>query len=103
MFEILFAGWVQVAALVLFISAALISIVYMIARALNNDDYKKWAQNEIYQVIASALILGSLLIFLAIINNILIEIIPLINSSIDFQCTSSSCTYKEITFPVQLI
>jgi len=103
MFEILFASWLPIAALILFISLIFIVIVYMIARALDNSNYANWAQNEIYQVLASALILGSLFIFLAIINNILLTLIQLINPGIDFQCSGSSCTFLELTFPVQLI
>ncbi|MEM4133631.1 MAG: hypothetical protein QXO35_00190 [Candidatus Micrarchaeia archaeon] len=102
-FEILFEWWVPVAVLILFITLTFISLIYMVARALENDNFKKWAQNEIYQVFASALIIGSLFIFLAIINNITLNLIPLIAPNLDFQCSGDSCTFNTLKITAESI
>ncbi len=95
MYEILFAAWFQLAVLVIFISLILVSLVYMLSSMLQNDNFKKWAQNELYQVIASALLLGSVFIFLGIIDNLVINIISIMNPSLSLQCSGSSCTFNK--------
>ncbi|MCX8202316.1 MAG: hypothetical protein N3G74_00705 [Candidatus Micrarchaeota archaeon] len=94
MFELLFAGWFQLAVLVIFISLTLVAIIYMISSMLQNDNFKKWAQNELYQVLASAMLLGSVFLFLGIIDNIVLNLIALINPSLNFQCTGSVCSFS---------
>jgi hypothetical protein len=103
MYELIFQQWIGVSALVLFISLAIITIIWMIARALDNDNAKKWAQNEIYQVIASAFLLGSAILFIAIAHNIMYLLIPLINPGLNFSCSGSSCTYNQINIGITSI
>ncbi|MCS7109826.1 MAG: hypothetical protein NZ903_03450, partial [Candidatus Micrarchaeota archaeon] len=93
MYEILFSGWFALAVLVIFISLSLVALVYMISSALQNETYKKWAQNELYQVIASAFLLGSVFIFLAIINSIVLNIVPIIDPSLNFRCSADRCSF----------
>lgn len=95
MFELLFAGWFQIALIILFITLAFIALIYMLASMLQNDNFKKWAHNEIYQVIASAFLLGSILIFFGIIDNIMINLISLMNPSLNLQCSATGCTFLE--------
>lgn len=94
MYEILFAAWFQLAVLVIFISLILVSLVYMLSSMLQNDSFKKWAQNELYQVIASAVLLGSVFIFLGIIDTLVINIISTIDPSLNLQCSGSVCTFR---------
>jgi|GEM_PF-3633622 len=103
MYELIFQQWLGVSALILFISLAIITIIWMIARALDNDNAKKWAQNEVYQVIASAFLLGSAVLFVAIIHNIMYLLIPLINPGLNFSCSGSTCTYNQINIGITSI
>ena len=97
-YEMIFQAWAPVASLVLAISLAFISLFYMIARALDNDDLKKWAQNEIYQVFASAFLLGSAVLMIAIANNIMYGVISEINPALNLSCGEDFCTFDKIEF-----
>jgi hypothetical protein len=103
MYELIFQQWLGVSTLILFISLAIITIIWMIARALDDDNAKKWAQNEIYQVIASAFLLGSVILFIAIAHNIIYLLIPLINPGLNFSCSDSTCTYNQINIGITSI
>mgnify|MGYP001252692361 CR=1 FL=1 len=97
-YELIFQAWAPVASLVLLISLILISFFYMIGRALDNDGLRKWAQNEIYQVFASAFLLGSAVLMISIVNNMMYGIISVMNPAINLSCGADYCTFNKIEF-----
>lgn len=103
MFEALFQQWLPISGLIIFISLAIITIIYIISRILDNDNAKKWAQNEIYQVIASAFLLGSIVLFINIIDNILINTISLINPAIVLSCNDNGCSFNQLKLDTRSI
>ncbi len=97
-YEMIFQAWAPVTSLILVISLAFISLFYMIARALDNDNLKKWAQNEIYQIFASAFLLSSAVLMVAIANNLMYGVISAINPALSLSCSTDYCTFNKIEF-----
>lgn len=65
----LFADWAPITAIVILISLFVVSLAFMVGRGLGMRDIEMFAKEELYQCIASALILGVFISFAALLEN----------------------------------
>ncbi|VVB73410.1 Uncharacterised protein [uncultured archaeon] len=93
-FQALWTAWAPVAGLVVFVSLLVTVLIYLIGKALNNEAMAGWARSEVYQVMASAAIIGLVVSALLIANT---SIFVLLGDA-QFRCTQNTCSYEEVRF-----
>lgn len=90
--------WLPAALAIIVISVAITAIIYMLSRILNNDEMKRWAQNEIYQAFASIILLTSAVVLLGMVNGFMFSILGVLPSGLNFGCDSSSCHFLALSY-----
>ncbi|MFH1286008.1 MAG: hypothetical protein ABIH99_05500, partial [Candidatus Micrarchaeota archaeon] len=66
-------GWAPVAFLALLISFFIVAIAYMIAEFMRSPELNAWAKSELYEVMISAFIVGSLFGLILLANGVAME------------------------------
>lgn len=85
----LFTNWETATVLALIISAIIVSLTYMVSIGFDMPDLKAWAGTELSQIIATAIIIASLVVVLVFINELVVTIV---NES---QISGLTCNIQE--------
>ena len=83
-----------IAIIVVFISIAILAIVYMLGRAFSNDKMTGWAIEEFYQAFASILIIALVIFVIGFFTDLSLQLLKVA----EFNCDVGAriCTYTEI-------
>jgi len=80
-----------IAILVVFISIAILAIVYMLGKAFSDDKMTGWATDEFYQAFASIFIIALVFFIIGFFTDLSLQLLKVA----DFDCSGSTCTYTE--------
>ena len=94
----LFTNWETATVLALIISAIIVSLTYMVSIGFDMPDLKAWAGTELSQIIATAIIIASLVVVLVFINELVVNIVEL-SQIPGLKCEiSENCLNKTASF-----
>jgi len=93
-FQPLWTAWAPVAAVVVAVSVAIISLIYLIGKALGSDEMSGWARDELYQAFASAAIIGLVVVVLTTVNSVIYSLL----GAAQFDCSQNGCYYQQVSF-----
>jgi len=82
--------WMGIALLIIIIHLTLVSLAYMLAGMFEDEELKAWCKNEVIQAIYSAIIIGSILSVLLLLNGLSNQFFAdIVNPS--SSCSGDSC------------
>jgi len=82
--------WMGIASLIIIIHLTLVSLAYMLAGIFEDEELKAWCKNEVIQAIYSAIIIGSILSVLLLLNGLSNQFfLDIVNPS--SSCSDDSC------------
>jgi hypothetical protein len=90
MLSIIWSEYLKISIIVWSITITIVAIVYMFGKLLRKKEIEDYATGEFYQGIASAFIIATIMILIAIINNTILAIF----GDVGFSCSGNICNYS---------